>query len=95
MGRCRDDDAPVWAAVGAPVFCPYGVAVFTFLLHASVLKTFSATLMPLSGTELFSGTRAWGDVLQFMLEAIAHLVRPQCGEWKVLFAGNAFDRYTL
>jgi len=49
MGRCRDDDAPVWAAVGAPVFCPYGVAVFTFLLHASVLKTFSATLMPLSG----------------------------------------------
>ena len=43
----------------------------------------------------FSGTRAWGDVLQFMLEAIAHLVRPQCGEWKVLFAGNAFDRYTL
>lgn len=34
--------------------------------------------------------------MQFMLEAaIAHLVRPQCGEWKVLFAGNAFDRYTL
>ena len=46
-------------------------------------------------TELFSGTRGWGDVLQFTLEwAIAHLARPQLGEWKVLFAGNAFDLYS-
>jgi hypothetical protein len=47
-------------------------------------------------TQLFSATRAWGDVLQFTLEwAIAHPARPQPGEWKVLFAGNAFDLYTL
>jgi len=46
-------------------------------------------------TQNFFRALTWGDVLQFMLEAIAHLVRPQCGEWKVLFAGNAFDRYTL
>jgi len=33
--------------------------------------------------------------LQFTLEwAIAHLARPQPGEWKILFAGNAFDLYT-
>jgi hypothetical protein len=47
-------------------------------------------------TKLFSGTRAWDDVLQFTLEwAITHPARPQHGEWKVLFAGNAFDLYTL
>jgi hypothetical protein len=47
-------------------------------------------------TQLFSGTRAWDDVLQFTLEwAITHPARPQHGEWKVLFAGNAFDLYTL
>jgi hypothetical protein len=43
----------------------------------------------------FSSTRACGDVLQFTLEwAIAHQARHQPGEWKVLFAGNAFDLYT-
>ena len=43
----------------------------------------------------FLGHSSLGDVLQFTLEwAIAHLARPQPGEWKVLFAGNAFDLYS-
>ena len=47
-------------------------------------------------TQVFLGTWAWGDLLQFMLEwAIVQLVRSQGGEWKVFFTSHTFHCDTL